>query len=287
MEILIAKPWEDYMLLDSGRGKRLEKFGPYTLVRPDPQAIWQQKLPETTWHHADAVFEKNAKQDPWQYNKTLPKKWLMQFEDLSFWVQPTSFKHMGVFPEQSVHWQWLQKKITSAQRPVTVLNLFGYTGIATLAAAAAGAAITHVDASKPSITWARENQKASKLLDKQIRWIPDDVLTFMRREIRRGNTYDAIIMDPPIYGHGLKGEVWHFHEQFPQLLELAKTLLSKDPLFILANAYAISSSALMLQNLFTDFFETLGGNITSGELAIEERSGRLFSTGIFSRWEAK
>ena len=218
----------------------------------------------------------------------MPEKWLVHYGPLSFWAKLSPFKHTGIFPEQSVHWDWMMKRIENANRPISVLNLFAYTGLASLAAASAGAAVTHVDASRSAITWANENQEASQLKDKPIRWILDDVLKFVSREIRRGNKYDAIIMDPPIFGHGADGETWKFHDNFPELLHHCRQLLSEKPLFILINAYAISASGIMLGNVLTDMTAGLNGTITVGELALKQmKNSRLLSTGIFSRWETQ
>ena len=284
MQILTNPGWKDYELLDSGDGMRYERFGPYQTIRPDPQAIWQPSLPKIDWQDADVRFQRtHADKGKWLFKRHLPEKWLMQWENLSFWVKLTSFKHTGVFPEQSLQWDFIQKSITQTKQPVSVLNLFGYTGIASIAAASAGAKVTHVDASKPSITWARDNQIASKLQNKHIRWILDDAGKFVEREIKRGNTYDAIIMDPPVYGHGPTGQIWKFSEDFPKLFEQCTKLLSQQPLFIIVNAYAISSSALMLGNVMSDFLPK--GTLDVGELALEEKtSKRLLSTGIFARW---
>lgn len=285
MQILATQGWKDYELLDSGNGMRYERFGPYTTVRPDPQAIWQpKKLSE--WHKADVQFIRTVKdQGKWQFKRALPEKWKMTWKELSFWARLTSFKHTGVFPEQVLQWEFVQEKIQQAKRPVSVLNLFAYTGIASIVAAQAGATVTHVDASKPSVTWARENQLISGLQDKPIRWILDDCLKFVEREIRRGNTYDAIIMDPPVYGHGPTGQIWKFNEHFPQLVSDASKLLSKTPLFLVVNAYAISASSLMLENVLRDYLPK--GNIEVGELCLEETLGkRLLSTGMYARWSA-
>lgn len=281
MNILSTPGWDDYELLDTGDGHRLERFGPYTLVRPDPQIIWRPKLAKTEWLKADAVFAKEKEQ--WQNRNKVPHKWLMHYQDLSFYAELTPFKHTGVFPEQLLQWNWMREKLKSPN--AKVLNLFGYTGIASLVCASEGAAVTHVDASRPTIAWARENQKASKLENKPIRWILDDAGKYVEREIKRGVRYDAIIMDPPIYGHGPNGEKWNFHTSFPRLLDLCKKILTEKPLFVMINAYAISASSLMLENILQDFAKGLGGEIEVGELALEEKgSKRLLSTGIFGRW---
>lgn len=286
MHIQSINGWQDYELLDSGDGQRLERFGKYTLVRPDPQIIWKKAQDPSMWACADAVFERiTANKGKWVFSKEIPEKWMIRYKDLVFSLRFSPFKHTGLFPEQAVQWDWMQSKIKEAKRPVNVLNLFGYTGAATLAAAAAGANVTHLDASRPAIAWAKESQSASGLDNKPIRWILDDALKFTAREIKRGVKYDGIIMDPPIYGHGPGGEVWDFNKDFPTLLQSCSLILSNNPLFVLVNAYAISSSALMLENVLADYLQNLGGEITVGELAIKEKNTtRLLSTGIYGRW---
>lgn len=288
MNILSTPGWDEYALLDSGDGFRLERFGEYRLVRPDPQIIWKPKLPYTEWAKADAKFHPEEKK--WIVKNKVPEKWLMNYKGLSFLAKLSPFKHTGVFPEQLLQWDWVEEKIKNQKsnfkdKEVKVLNLFGYTGIASLVAAKAGASVTHVDASRPTIGWARENQSASGLEKAPIRWILDDAVKFVQREEKRGNFYDGIIMDPPIYGHGPDGEKWDFNESFPKLLALCRSILSKQPLFILVNAYAISASSLMLENVVQDYVSGLGGTIEVGELALKEQSAkRLLSTGIFARW---
>lgn len=277
MKILRASAWDDYALLDSGNGKRLEKFGQYALSRPDPQCIWKPLLPQAEWGKADAVFN-----DGWKKRSGMPEKWLVTWKDLKFWVKLSPFKHTGVFPEQAVHWEFIQQ---NTKPGANILNLFGYTGISSLAAAQAGAKVTHVDASYPTIGWAKENQLASGLQEKPIRWILDDCLKFCERELKRGVKYDGIIMDPPIYGHDPKGKIWKFEESFPKLMEVASKLLSDKPLFFIVNAYAISASGIMLENVLCDYLKDSNGEIESGELVLEEKSGRLLSTGIFARWK--
>lgn len=284
MLVLSTQGWTDYELIDSGNGQRLERFGKYRLVRPDPQIIWKPRLSDNEWKNVDAVYEKTAKSTgKWTIKTQVPDKWQITYKDIALYCKLSSFKHTGIFPEQSLQWDWMTERIS--QQQCSVLNLFGYTGIASLVAAVAGAKVTHVDASFPTIGWARENQAVSKLNDKPIRWILDDALSFVRREIKRGNRYDGIIMDPPIYGHGPKGEVWDFNTSFPELMEACKAVLSEKPLFMIVNAYAISSSSLMLENVLKDYLPN--GTIESGELALQEsNNGRLLSTGIFARWSA-
>ncbi|OGE31592.1 hypothetical protein A2631_00465 [Candidatus Daviesbacteria bacterium RIFCSPHIGHO2_01_FULL_44_29] len=308
MIIVTPSDFPDYELLDSGNGYRLERYGIYIISRPDPDVIWSPSLPESEWLKAQATFKKVGTGGKWVIQGKLPEKWLLKWKNLSFWIKLSPFKHTGVFPEQAVQWEWMTQKIHDSRNMIQdheskimnpesaakVLNLFGYTGAATLACAAAGAEVTHVDASYPAIGWARENQRASGLETTSIRWIQDDCLKFVEREIRRGVKYDGIIMDPPSFGHGPDGQVWKFNENFPELLRACRQLLTEKPLFVVVNAYAISSSSLMLENIFKEVFADLGGSprfageagvIESGELALEEKSsGKLLSTGIFARW---
>ena len=300
MIVLTTSGWTDYELLDSGGGYRLERFGSYTLARPDPQAIWDRQLDKDIWEHADATFS----HDRWNLHTQIPQKWLFTYYHhgigtgqeirLKLWAKLTPFKHTGIFPEQSLQWEWMLAKLQNqsarqtpneAKPEIKILNLFGYTGAASLIAASAGASVTHVDASKPSVAWAKENQAASGLSTRPIRWILDDVLKFTNRELKRGNHYDGIVMDPPVYGHGAKSEIWKFNESFPKLIKICQQLLSKNPLFLIINAYAISASSLMLENLLNDVTKDLGGTTEAGEIALAEKgSGRLLSTGIFGRW---
>ena len=284
MQTLITHGWSDYELLDSGNGKRFERFGRYRLVRPDPQLIWQPMLPQSEWEKADAVFERTT-QDKGVWKKTMPTQWSIQYKNLTLLCKLSPFKHTGVFPEQSVHWDFIQETIQKEKREISVLNLFGYTGAASLTAAAAGAKVTHVDASYPAIGWARENQQLSHFLDKPIRWIEDDAGDFVAKEIKRGVIYDAIIMDPPKFGHGPKGQRWEFEEMLPNLIQLCMRLLSKNPLFLLINAYAVSASSIMLENVLADYFKNYTGMIESGELLLEQtKQKRLLSTGIYAQW---
>lgn len=285
MNILTLDGWTDYELLDSGDGRRLERFGAFTLSRPDPQVIWRPMLSEKRWQSADATYGKDGfEKAGWHTTPAMPKAWPLHYKKLTLQARLSPFKHTGLFPEQSLHWDWMENLIKKTKTPPKVLNLFAYTGGATLAAAAAGAEVTHVDASYPSIGWARENQRLSGLQRHPIRWMEDDVLKFVRREARRKTLYDAIIMDPPAYGRGPKGETWIFNESFPMLMEECMRLLNPNPLFLLVNAYAISSSAIMLKNVLGDYFKK--GVIECGELALREKSaGRLLSTGLYARWQ--
>src|SRR3990167_2910177 len=269
----------NYELIDSGDGRRLERFGKYILDRPNPEVLWKKTLPETEWQKANAFFK-----DRWD-NKNVPEKWQMEHEGIKFWAKLAPFKHTGVFPEQISQWEYIFEKVKDKRQEVKVLNLFAYTGIASLFAAKAGAKVTHVDASKPPITWANENRDLNGMQDAPIRWIVDDAIKFTEREDIRRVKYDVIIMDPPVYGHAPNGQPWDFNKDFPKLLENCKRILSDKPLFILVNAYAVSSSSITLANTLQGYFGSLGGSIENGELTLKETSaGRLLSTGIWAKW---
>jgi 23S rRNA (cytosine1962-C5)-methyltransferase len=276
---LITKPTEGYELLDSGMEEKLERYGSYVLARPDPQALWE-KTDTIRWDEADAFYSRTGREGDWKLKKDLPKEWPIKIGGLTMLIRTTSFKHTGVFPEQVSNWEWIRE-----QKPKKVLNLFGYTGGATLAAAQAGAEVTHVDASKTAVAWARENAKLSGLEEKPIRWIIEDVLTFVEREIKRGNRYDLILMDPPAFGHGPKDEIWKFEEHFLQLITLCRDLLSEKPVGILLNGYAAGYSSLAFAYNLDAFVKKYGGKVEHGDLMIEEKGrGRLLPCGIFARW---
>ncbi len=282
---LILKPNSEYELLDSGNGRKLERSGNFTLIRRESQAIWNEADP-SLWDSADAEYVRtNDKFGEWN-KKTLsmPNEWDFTLHTIKMKLKLTPFGHVGVFPELQEQWNWLTKIISKSQSP-KVLSLFSYTGAATLSAAAAGAHVTHVDASKPAITWAVENQKLSGLQDKPVRWIADDALKFVKREERRGAKYDGIIMDPPKFGRGPKGEVWQFEKDFPVLMEACKAILSPNPLFFLVTAYTVPVSPISLANVVS---QTLQNDDTEyGELSIEDKNGNLLPTCIFARWENK
>ncbi len=286
---LVPEGWADYELIDSGEGSRLERFGSYTLVRPGKGILWERALPATRWDEADAAFKMAGEEEGnWVHRRSVPERWPMHYLGLTFWAKLTPFRHTGVFPEQAPHWDWIGRQIRAANRPVQVLNLFAYTGIATLAASAAGARVTHVDASKPSIGWARENAGASGFEDRPIRWILDDAVKFVRREVRRGQRYDAIIMDPPAFGRGPKGEVWKFARSFPALVEACRAVLAPQPLFVLITAYGINESALLLYNILMDWLGSAGGRVGVGELVLEDSTKkRPLSMAIYGRWAAR
>jgi 23S rRNA (cytosine1962-C5)-methyltransferase len=288
--LLTAEGWADYALLDSGGGRKLERFGPHTVIRPEPQAIWRPALDTGAWEAADATFEgADESASRWSFARTLPETWPMSYGAARFEARFTSFRHLGVFPEQAVHWDWMREGIAAATakrggQPVKVLNLFAYTGVATLIAAAAGAEVTHLDASKKAITWANRNQALSGLEAAPIRWICDDALKFLRREVRRGNRYDGIVLDPPKYGRGAKGEVWQIFENLPELLSLCRQVLSEDPLFLVATVYAIRLSSLSLHEGAGEALDGLGGHLESGEMGVRDGAGRTLSSAVFSRW---
>lgn len=286
MDIAITKPNGGYALLDSGNDEKLEQYGEFVFRRPDPQALWTQKLTESEWKKAHASFSRDGKKGDWDLAKDLPVRWPVEFADLKFWIRPTSFKHTGLFPEQSPNWDWMRGLIKTAGRPVQVLNLFGYTGGATLACAQAGAEVVHVDGSKVAIQWGKDNAALSGLDKKPIRWLLDDARAFVKREIKRGNKYDGIILDPPAFGHGANKEVWKIEEDLVPLLQMCREIMSDQPLFFLINGYASGYSAIAYENNLTELFGSTG-KYEKGELAIAEKdSGRLLPCGIFARWSA-
>jgi 23S rRNA (cytosine1962-C5)-methyltransferase len=293
LTLLISPEWEDYELLDSGNGAKLERYGAYTFVRPEHQAVWQRALPEHRWQAAHATFRPTGEESggQWEFHRQVKTPWKMGYKGLSFLAFTANSRHMGVFPEQAAQWDWMVEKINArgsrSQEPTRVLNLFGYTGLATLAAAQAGAQVVHVDASKKSMLLARENQALSGLSDRPIRWLVDDAFKFVRREVRRGSQYEGIVLDPPKFGRGPQGQVWELFESLPELLQNCRALLSPAPLFIILTAYAIRASALSAYYAIQDMTARLPGEIETGELALEERSaGRLLSTAIYARWSA-
>lgn len=278
---LTTKPQKDYALLDSGGEEKLERYGGVVLARPDPQALWEKRLPAGEWQKAQGRFERKGKEGVWHENN-LPKEWEIGFGGLKFIIKPTSFKHTGLFPEQLSNWEWIAE-----QKAENVLNLFGYTGGASLAAAKAGSKVTHVDASKTAVAWARENAKRSELEDAPVRWITEDALTFVQREIKRGTKYNGIVMDPPAFGHGPSGELWKIEEDFIKLVQLCAELLSDSPKFFLINGYAAGYSPLAFAYNLEPVQKKFGGQIEYGDICIaEEGSERVLPAGIFARWRA-
>jgi 23S rRNA (cytosine1962-C5)-methyltransferase len=290
--ILEVAPNTDYALLDSGAGEKLEQYGPYRIIRPEGQAIWQRALPTKEWDRADAIFTGDTDEEGlgrWRFPKVpLGETWPMKHGGIDYLGRFTSFRHVGVFPEQASHWDHMASLILAAKRPVKVLNLFGYTGLASLVAARAGAEVTHVDASKKAIGWARENQEMAGLANKPIRWIVEDAMKFAEREERRGSRYDIILFDPPAYGRGPKGEVWQLFEHLPALTDICRSILTPKPLAVVLTAYSIRASFFAIHALMRDTFAGMGGRVESGELIIREKSaGRALSTSLFSRWVAQ
>ena len=284
--LIVADRWRDYALLDAGDGLKQERWGEFTLVRPDPQIIWPRS-DGGKWDGWDGWYHRSETGGGrWEFRRVLPEFWTMGYGDLTFKIRPTDFKHTGLFPEQAVNWDWCAQKIRDAGRTVSVLNLFGYTGAATAACAAAGAEVCHVDASKGVVQWCRDNAALSGLAVAPIRYITDDCLKFTAREARRGRRYDAIILDPPAYGRGAAGEVWKIEEHLWPLLVECRALLSERPLFLLINSYASKLSPLVLGNMLAKLLPKQGGNITVGELGLpSQRDGLVLPCGICGRWE--
>ncbi len=291
IQLLASPRWEDYELLDSGHGRKLERFGPYTFVRPEVQALWTPRLPAATWDAADAVFIPSGEESGghWQFRRKIAESWTMRYGGLRFTAMTTPGRHLGVFPECAAHWDWAAETIVSAQQDakgeIRVLNLFGYTGLATLACAAAGAKVTHVDASKKSVAWARQNAALSGLAERPIRWIVDDALKFVQREGRRGARYDGILLDPPKFGRGPKGEVWEVYRALPELLRACRQVLSPRPLFVVLTVYAVKLPAVHAHAALAEMMQGLGGRVECGELVtVEKSAGRLLSQAAYARW---
>ena len=272
----IADKWKDYEIIDCSNGEKLERWGKYLLVRPDPQVIWDTPKQNRGWKKMNGHYHRSKKGGgEWEFFD-LPQQWQIHYKDLTFNLKPFSFKHTGLFPEQAANWDWFSEKIKNAGRPVKVLNLFAYTGGATLAAAAAGAHVTHVDASKGMVGWAKENAVSSGLKDAPIRWLVDDCTKFVEREIRRGNTYDAIIMDPPSYGRGPKGEIWKIEDMIHPLIKLCTKILSKDAIFFLVNSYTTGLAPAL---------KAWNGTVESEEIGLPvTESGLVLPCGASGRW---
>ncbi len=279
--------WKDYILLDSGDGSKLEQYGPYRLLRPEPEAVWKPALPESEWKKADASYEPSPEENGghWVFRRDFPDRWQMKYTDLRFHAQLSGSRHVGVFPEQACQWDWVTNIIHSSKIKPKVLNLFGYTGLASLAAVSAGAFVTHVDASKKVVLWAKENQALSSIDQSSIRWIVDDAVKFVQREARRGSLYDGIILDPPKFGRGPKGEVWEFYKLLPTMLQACREVLKPKPLFIQLTAYAVKASSITLLQAVGEMMHVFNGTTTAGEIGLREQSaGRYLSTAIFARW---
>lgn len=287
--MFIAQDWKDYEVIDTGNGEKLERWGGIMLRRPDPLAIWPIQDQHGLWKQAAAWYHRSSSGGGnWEYTRKLPDRWTIHYEELAFHVKPTGFKHTGLFPEQAVNWRWIMDKIRQADRPIRVLNLLAYTGGATLAAAAGGAAeVVHVDAAKSIVQWAKENAALSGLNNRAIRFITDDVLKFIQREQRRGRQYDAIIMDPPSYGRGPKGETWKLEQHLYSFIEQCMKVLSPHPLFVLINSYTTMISPSLLHNLMAlTLQKQLGGRIITDEIGLPvTSSGLVLPAGILGRWE--
>ena len=284
----IANEWKDYKIIDMADGQKLEKWGNVTLSRPDPQIIWTSKSFPEKWKKADAVYSRSKTGGgAWKYNKKLPDNWQIKYKNLTFNIKPMGFKHTGLFPEQAVNWDYMIDKIKKSNRHINVLNLFAYTGGATVACAYAGADVVHVDSSKGMTAWAKENIISSNLQDKNVRFIVDDVIKFVQREIRRGHKYDAIIMDPPSFGRGANKEVWNIEESLFKLIKLCEDVLSDDPLFFLINSYTTGMSPKVLENILSlTINKKYKGKISSGEVGLPmENSDLVLPCGIYGRWE--
>lgn len=295
----VANNWKDYEILDMANGEKLERWNNIYLVRPDPQIIWNDKLYPEKWKQVNARYNRSSTGGGhWDYKKRLPDSWQIKYKNLTFNIKPMGFKHTGIFPEQAVNWDWMmdkiQNEIKTTNREVKVLNLFAYTGGATVACLYAGASVCHVDSSKGMVAWAKENVVSSRLQERPVRYIVDDVVKFVQREIRRGNKYDAIIMDPPSYGRGANGEVWKFEENLPMLIEICMQVLSDNPLFFLINSYTTGTSSMVLENLLKmNMRKKYGkraddGIFENGEVGLPMTdSDFILPCGIYSKWVKK
>ena len=287
--VMRTQGWTDYALLDSGHGRKLERYGRFTVVRPEPQCLWSPALPAETWENADAVFDPTDEEDAgrWKFRGASVDSWPLGWGDVKFKGRFTAFRHLAFFPEQAANWAWLDEAVRGAGPQPKVLNLFGYTGVASLVMAAAGAAVTHVDASKKAVAWARENAELSGLAERPIRWITEDARKYVQREVRRGSKYEGIILDPPKYGRGPDGEVWRLFEDLPELAGLCAELLSENAKFLILNAYAERISGPALAGLLSEKLGDRGGAIEWGELALEQDGGeRAIGMSFYARWSA-
>jgi len=300
IKIFTSKDWQDlpaqagYELLDTGAGEKLERFGEHVFVRPYEDAVWSKTLPTKQWEDADGKFwsSKVGAKAGWKISAKVPPQWEMSYKGLKFLAKPTPFRHLGFFPEQASHWDFIEQEISRAtlhkSKPVKFLNLFGYTGVASLFALRVGAEVTHVDASEQTLDWAKENQKLAGMEKSSMRIIKDDALKFIQREIKRGNKYDAIIMDPPKFGRGPKGETWKIEKSLAELLASVSKILTDKPIFVILTSYAVESSSLALGNALADAMKNYEGEVEQGELCVEEKSnGRLVSLANTAVWKSK
>ena len=284
----VANNWKDYEIIDMSNGEKLERWSNVTLIRPDPQIIWKEKTHKEEWKKADAIYSRsNSGGGEWHYKNKIPKEWQVHYKNLTFNIKPMGFKHTGLFPEQAVNWDWMINKIQNAHREIKVLNLFAYTGGATVACLSVGASVCHIDSSKGMCEFAKENVITSGLQDKKVRFLVDDVVKFVNREIRRGNKYDAIIMDPPSYGRGKNGEVWKFEDNIADLIKLCMQVLSEKPLFFLINSYTTGISSQVLENILRINMESkVKGKFSNGEIGLPMKNSKMIlPCGIYGRWE--
>lgn len=286
--VLATEGWPDYALVDSGGGRKLERYGPFRVVRPEPQCFWPPRLPASTWEQADAAFDPADEEEAgrWRFRGSPLASFPVSWRDVRLQARFTAFRHLALFPEQAANWAWLEERVRAAAKPFRLLNLFGYTGVASLVCAAAGAQVTHVDASKKAIGWARDNAALSGLSERPIRWIAEDASRYVERELRRGSRYHGIILDPPKYGRGPAGEVWRLFEDLPELARRCAALLEPDADFLLLNAYAARISGLSLAHLLRGALEGRGGVVDWGELALAEEGaeGQAIGLSFFARW---
>lgn len=287
LTLLTPQGWQDYALLDSGQGEALERVGPYTLIRPEPQAIWSKTLPKEDWDGADAVMISTGGEHGgyWENRRTIHQPWTIAYQGLKCEIRLSKSRHIGVFPEQAPHWDWIGDQVRTSQRTLKIINLFGYTGMATAAAARAGAQVTHVDASKHAVAWASRNLDLSGLGKAPVRWLVEDARKYLKREAKRKSYYDGIILDPPKFGRGPSGRVWEYFEDIAGLLKLCRRVLSDQPRFICLTSYAIQASALVTHQALQEIMAPFGGTVASGELVTADQSrGRMLSHSIYSRW---
>lgn len=288
--MLIADQWKNYELIDTGHGERLERWGEYILRRPDPQIIWPASLDSRRWEQVDGHYHRSRQGGGnWDFKRQLPERWTLNYKNLSFNIRPTDFKHTGLFPEQAVNWDWMIETIQNAGRPIRVLNLFAYTGGATVAAAYAGAEVCHLDAAKGMVAWAKNNLSLSGLGNRPVRFLVDDALKFVQREKRRERTYDAIIMDPPSYGRGPNGEIWKIEERLFEFVEACQAILSENPLFFLINSYTALLSPQVVANILSlTVGKRYGGQVSCGEVGLPVTSSKIvLPCGVYGRWEEK
>ena len=290
LRLMTSTDWQDYELLDSGGGETLERLGPYKLIRPEPQAIWPRGLPDSMWESADAFMVSTSGEHGgyWEYAQPIKQPWVIDYKGLKCEIHLSKSRHIGIFPEQAAQWDWIEEQIRSAKRSLKVINLFGYTGMATAAAAHAGAQVTHVDASKHAVSWASRNLALSGLGDAKVRWLIEDARKYLRREAKRQSFYDGIILDPPKFGRGPSGKVWSYLKDIAELLALCRSVLTKSPRFICLTSYAIQASALVPHQALQDLVKGFGGKVTSGELVtIDKSQGKILSHSLYSHWSSE